>query len=212
MDIGRIERIVGVEMIDEVVPVPDPQPAPTLDPDAVPVRASPTRSHRSSGTGHGRAGARPAVVSAWARQETLAETEPLRAKCLAHGAPSCFKPRTPEHTAPDQCCTCGIHAVFAPWDLGFHEQRSPWTLVAGRVEGWGRVALGEKGFRAELARPRELFAELWWDDATRRAGHVPHAPTGSRLSRQRRRRPRALCRLSGIPPHERIRPRSSRAR
>jgi len=37
VDIGRIERIIGIERIDEVVPVPDPQPVPPLDPDVVPV-------------------------------------------------------------------------------------------------------------------------------------------------------------------------------
>lgn len=37
MDIGRIERIIEIERIDEVAPVRDPQPASRLDPDAVPV-------------------------------------------------------------------------------------------------------------------------------------------------------------------------------
>jgi len=96
-------------------------------------------------------------------------TEPLRAICLRHGVPSFINPRIPEHAAPDQHCTCGIYATFAPWDLEFDELRHPWALVAGQVEGWGRVALGERGFRAELARPRQLFDELWWDEATRRA-------------------------------------------
>ena len=109
-------------------------------------------------------------------RERWPRTEPLRAICLAHGVTSFLNSRMPEHTAPDQCCRCGIYAVFAPWDLEFDEPRNPWTLVAGRVEGWGRVALGEKGFRAELARPRELFAELWWDEVTRRAAaRVAHA-------------------------------------
>jgi len=102
-------------------------------------------------------------------RERWPRTEPLRAICLRHGVPSLFNPRIPAHAAPDPCCTCGIYAVFAPWDLEFDEPSNPWTLVAGRVEGWGRVTLGEKGFRAELARPRQLFAELWWDGATRRA-------------------------------------------
>jgi hypothetical protein len=95
--------------------------------------------------------------------------EPLLATCLKHGGPSCFNRRLPSHYAPDQLCTCGIYGVFAPWDLDASEQRNPWTLVIGRVEGWGRVALGEKGFRAELARPIELFAETWWDEGTQRS-------------------------------------------
>jgi len=103
-------------------------------------------------------------------------TDPMRAICLLRGIPSCFNHRMPEHPAPDQSCTCGIHAVLDPWDLKLDEPRDPWTLVAGRVEGWGRVAIGEKGFRAELARPRELFEEPWWDEVTRRAAaRVAHA-------------------------------------
>lgn len=102
-------------------------------------------------------------------RECWPRTEPLHAICYRHGIPSCFNPRKPQHTAPDERCTCGLYGVFAPWDFEFDEPRSPWILVAGRVEGWGRVALGERGFRAELARPRELFTELWWDDVTRRS-------------------------------------------
>lgn len=102
-------------------------------------------------------------------RERWPRSEPLRAVCLRHGVPSRFNPRKPDHTAPDQFCTCGIHAVFAPWDLEFDEPRNPWTLVAGRIEGWGRVALGEKGFRAELARPCALFGEVWWNEGTQRA-------------------------------------------
>jgi hypothetical protein len=96
-------------------------------------------------------------------------TEPLLATCLKHGALSCFNRRLPAHHAPDQLCTCGIYGVFAPWDLEVSEPRDPWTLVIGRVEGWGRVVLGEKGFRVELARPVELFVETWWDERTQRS-------------------------------------------
>ena len=73
-------------------------------------------------------------------------TEPLRARCLKHGFPSLFNPRMPQHSAPDRDCACGIHAVYAPWDLELIEPRRPWALISGRVEGWGRVALGERGF------------------------------------------------------------------
>jgi hypothetical protein len=37
VDIGRIERIIEIERIDEVVPVKDAPPATSLDPNAVPV-------------------------------------------------------------------------------------------------------------------------------------------------------------------------------
>jgi hypothetical protein len=75
----------------------------------------------------------------------------------------------PEHTAPDRFCACGIYGAFAPWDLEINEPHPHWRIIAGRVEGWGRVAMGQKGFRAESARPLELFAEPWWDDTIRRA-------------------------------------------
>ena len=102
-------------------------------------------------------------------RERWPRAEPMQAICLSHSVPSFLNPRRAQHTAPNQFCTCGIYGVFAPWDLEFNKPRNPWTLVAGRVEGWGRVAIGEKGFRAELARPRELFAEPWWDEVTQRA-------------------------------------------
>ena len=96
-------------------------------------------------------------------------SEPLRAACLKHGFPSFFNSRLPEHAAPAPLCTCGIHGAYAPWDMGLGEPRRPWSLISGRVEGWGRVAVGEKGFRAELARPLELFFEPWWDENMWRA-------------------------------------------
>ena len=103
-------------------------------------------------------------------------TEPLRARCLKHGFPSLFNPRMPQHSAPDRDCACGIHAVYAPWDLELIEPRRPWALISGRVEGWGRVALGERGFRAEVARPLELFFEPWWDEPMwRTASNVARA-------------------------------------
>jgi hypothetical protein len=109
-------------------------------------------------------------------------TEPLLATCLRHGAPSCFNRRLPSHSAPDPLCTCGIYGVFAPWDLEVSEPPNPWTLIIGRVEGSGRVGLGEKGFRAEIARPIELFAETWWDERTQRSANRVAAPYGVALA------------------------------
>jgi hypothetical protein len=94
--------------------------------------------------------------------------EPLNAICLKHGGRSCFNTRRPSHSAPDPFCSGGVYGVFAPWDLEFAPPPNPWTLVVGRVEGWGRVALGKTGFRAEFARPLELFAESSWEEATQR--------------------------------------------
>ena len=97
------------------------------------------------------------------------KSEPLRAACLKHGYPSFFNARLPEHRAPEPDCTCGIHAGYSPWDVGLVQPRRPWSLVFGRVEGWGRVAVGKNGFRAEMARPLELFFEPWWDEPMWRA-------------------------------------------
>jgi hypothetical protein len=97
------------------------------------------------------------------------ESDPMRAACLKHGYPSFFNPRLPEHDAPDPNCTCGIHAAYAPWDMSLAQPLPPWSLISGRVGGWGRVAVGDKGFRAEMARPLELFFEPWWDEGTWRA-------------------------------------------
>lgn len=93
-------------------------------------------------------------------------SQPLRASCLKHGPLGLFRSRPPEHPAPDRLCTCGIYGVFDPWNIETRAPRGPWTLVAGRVEGWGRVVIGTRGFRAALARPVDLFAEPWWDECT----------------------------------------------
>jgi hypothetical protein len=82
-------------------------------------------------------------------------SQPLRAVCLRHGVPSCFNVRIPDHTAPDQRCTCGIYAVFDPWDLEYYEPHNPWTLAAGRVQGGGASALS----RAEWAGAFEKLPE-----------------------------------------------------
>jgi hypothetical protein len=37
MDVGKVKRIIEIERLDEVVPVRDPQTAPALEPETVPV-------------------------------------------------------------------------------------------------------------------------------------------------------------------------------
>jgi hypothetical protein len=97
------------------------------------------------------------------------KADPLRAICTKHSGRVSF-PLTPHgHQAPELNCTCGIYGAYDPWDVDLGEQRHPWTLIVGRVEGWGRVALGSRGFRAELARPVELVAEPWWGPELDRA-------------------------------------------
>jgi hypothetical protein len=130
----------------------------------VPDSFTPVRGYRTWALGLGR------LWSSHGPEKVAWPTsDPLRAACLKHGYPSFFNPRLPEHGAPDRDCTCGIHAVYAPWDLATAQAQRPWSLIFGRVEGWGRVAVGEKGFRAEMARPLELFFESWWDEPMWRA-------------------------------------------
>ena len=96
-------------------------------------------------------------------------SEPLRATCLRHPPVHPFAARPSGHPAPDGGCTCGIYGAFDPWNVDISTPRGPWTLVVGRVEGWGRVALAPRGFRAEFARPVQLFAEPWWSKSTSRS-------------------------------------------
>jgi hypothetical protein len=96
-------------------------------------------------------------------------SEPLRAICTKHSAHPAFPPVRGGHQAPELTCTCGIYGAYDPWDIELGEQKQPWSLIVGRVEGWGRVALGARGFRAELARPVELVAEPWWTPNLERA-------------------------------------------
>ena len=94
----------------------------------------------------------------------------LRARCLKHGDPNPFHPAmkpTDRHDAPQPDCSCGIYAMREPWDIEAVPVTPPWGVVIGRVDGWGRVVLGRKGWRAELVRPVELFADPSWNEPTR---------------------------------------------
>jgi hypothetical protein len=98
-------------------------------------------------------------------------SRPLQATCLKPSGPS-FTARAPRHAAPVPDCDCGIYGAFEPWEVTLGQPRFPWTLVTGRVEVWGRVMVGSRGFRAEIARPLELFAESWWDERTKRSAAI----------------------------------------
>lgn len=58
---------------------------------------------------------------------------------------------TPHHS-PDESCTCGIYAAHSPDQCAGYGK-----YVLGRVNLWGRVIPGDKGYRAEFAYPSELF-------------------------------------------------------
>jgi hypothetical protein len=95
---------------------------------------------------------------------------PLRARCLKDGAPNPFHPEikpAERHDAPQPDCSCGVYAAREPWDIEASWVTPPWRVVWGKVHGWGRVVLGRTGWRAELVRPVELFADPSWNAATR---------------------------------------------
>jgi hypothetical protein len=83
-----------------------------------------------------------------------------RATCLPWD-----RPVPPTHAAPDPGCACGIHAFFSRdlLEAYLSELRPPRALgerlfyVAGVVLGWGRVAVGVDGWRAEWGRPAALL-------------------------------------------------------
>jgi len=95
---------------------------------------------------------------------------PLRARCLRHLEQSILARAAcavENHEAPDPDCSCGIHAMWEPWDIPRLSVPQPWDLVVGRVHGWGRVVLGEIGWRAAFVRPVELYSSPAWTEPTR---------------------------------------------
>lgn len=98
---------------------------------------------------------------------------PLMSECL----PPKRRVRTDDRTtsavvpkhywAPHIECTCGIYALHDYPKL-WEERESgrkvptpkPWPqeAVTGMVHGWGHIIVGDKGFRAQYARPIALIA------------------------------------------------------
>jgi hypothetical protein len=63
--------------------------------------------------------------------------------------PSWLPPRvTKPHLQPMKECMCGFWAYTA----GIHRMEALGPVVVGMIEGWGRMVIGPKGFRAEKAR------------------------------------------------------------
>jgi hypothetical protein len=85
--------------------------------------------------------------------------EPMRRVCEPGG---CLAARW-----PDQPHACGIHAFKERTDAELYPatwearrsggSRSPDVYAIGRVSLWGRVVEHERGYRAELAYPFDLF-------------------------------------------------------
>jgi hypothetical protein len=83
---------------------------------------------------------------------TVWGAEPVEAECLPGPRRAFGLWRQPaEHLgpAPDPECVCGIYALFAP-ERPRHRDRL--AVVRGAVALWGRIAVEERGMRAEFAR------------------------------------------------------------
>jgi hypothetical protein len=88
------------------------------------------------------------------------------------------RPRHPDLPVPQLDCKCGLYALHEPWDFtgdlpsrlfGTSDESN---VVIGVVAGWGRAFRGERGWRAQFAKPVALY-------------RVPHL--GGRLDRVARR-------------------------
>lgn len=55
------------------------------------------------------------------------------------------------HRSPDPGCTCGLYAFWAPADADSWLLDARRATVLGRVDAWGKVLPGTKGFRSEFA-------------------------------------------------------------
>lgn len=87
---------------------------------------------------------------------------PLEALCLR----ATYSYPTTRHTAaeipPVQGCICGIYAATTQEHLltmPYHKYhaRHQTTVVIGEVFLWGRVIVGDKGWKAQYARPKSLL-------------------------------------------------------
>lgn len=78
-------------------------------------------------------------------------------------------PFPPKHwVSPQMHCTCGIYALNEfPHDWEMREGKNarvvkPWpqnsNAVVGMIQGWGKIVVGTKGFRAQYAKPIALIS------------------------------------------------------
>jgi hypothetical protein len=130
----------------------------------IPDAIEPVSGYRAWAVGLGRLWSpRSVAPAAWP------VTGPLVATCRLARRPAPFSREAAiegAHEAPYPSCSCGIYAVFEPWDLGRIDTREPFRLVIGRAVGWGRVVVGGHGWRAERASVLDLFIDPAWDEAT----------------------------------------------
>jgi hypothetical protein len=71
-----------------------------------------------------------------------------------------WRRRPSGHPAPEESCTCGIHAAFEPSDVLPYLDRfaghRPYCAL-GRVALWGDVVECQRGYRAQYAYPTRLY-------------------------------------------------------
>jgi hypothetical protein len=97
--------------------------------------------------------------------------KPLHSECLPPQRYSQNDDRrvanAPKHYwAPHIKCTCGIYALHGYpklWEQREGERKKtpkPWPgeAVTGMVHGWGHIIVGDKGFRAQYAKPIALIS------------------------------------------------------
>jgi len=73
----------------------------------------------------------------------------IKARCLYASGKNRNNPHF-DHPAPAIDCTCGVYGVYNPTNI-FAHCRSPYAIY-GCFDAWGKVILGESGFRAEYAK------------------------------------------------------------
>ena len=89
--------------------------------------------------------------------------EPIVADCLRSKVSAWLQRRLRrDHTAPEKRCECGVYAAWLPYvEPYLTDEPVSWAGGAARVLGkvslWGVVIECERGFRASLAYPSELY-------------------------------------------------------
>jgi hypothetical protein len=90
----------------------------------------------------------------------------LDARCVPHRRCYLCDPAEVQaatgHCAPDEECECGIYAArspdtLAPYLDSTYTGRAAVGRVLGRVRLWGKVIVGERGWRAEHAYPHAIY-------------------------------------------------------
>lgn len=88
----------------------------------------------------------------------------IQSECIRplHGESKGVLPIPPKHYwSPHLGCTCGIYALHTypqVWEEFEGERKAttkPWPheAVTGVIQGWGRMVVGDKGWRAQYAKP-----------------------------------------------------------